>query len=101
MQVEQIAGWVTEKKLAAITGLSPNALEHYRRNGDVTDGVEYLSPANSSNGRVMWNVEAYNKWVPSQRRQVRASSATRSVSGSSMKASRSMNSPATGRRLVV
>ena len=70
-----INGMVTEKLLALASGISVDALSHYRRDGKVKEGVHYIAASKSNNGRVMWDVEEFNKWL-------RESKSTRAKSGS-------------------
>lgn len=55
--------WITIQKLAEATGYSEKALRNKIMRGDFLQGIHYRK---SPDGRIHFNLEAYEKWVEGQ-----------------------------------
>ena len=61
--------WVTIKKLAEESGYSVAALRSKINRGDFIEGYHWRK---SRDGRIQFNVEAYNQWVSGERLELKS-----------------------------
>ncbi len=61
--------WVTIQKLAADTGYSVQALRAKINRGDFIQGLHWRK---SRDGRIQFNIEAYNSWVKGERLELKS-----------------------------
>jgi len=60
--------WVTIQKLAGESGYSVNALRSKISRGDFIEGYHWRK---SRDGRIQFNIKAYNEWVSGERLELR------------------------------